>query len=296
MAWERGYYYRVRKVKGRVVREYVGCGLVAALVAELDDQERTARETMKALWRSKKTLFERLDADVRSLIEITDCLTRAALLVAGYRQHRRGEWRKRRNGGREDMLKPTLTTAPLPTPKTGAEVRTLVRRAQDGDKATLPALRALLQNRAVIELLGGDLARRTVRCRIEKAAGTDLAFREALLRQLDVLRDGLAGSAPTPIEELLVERILLCWLDLHLLEFQLAVQMERLSLTHEEFSDRCRDRAQRRYLSALKALATVRRLALPVLQVNIAKQQLINAAIPGSTERPGQKSDPALPP
>jgi hypothetical protein len=34
------------------------------------------------------------------------------------------------------------------------------------------------------------------------------------------------------------------------------------------------DRAHRRYLSAIKTLATVRKLALPVLQVNIAKKQV----------------------
>jgi hypothetical protein len=38
--------------------------------------------------------------------------------------------------------------------------------------------------------------------------------------------------------------------------------------------DKCIDRAHRRYLSAIKALALVRRLALPVLvaQVNVAQQ------------------------
>ena len=39
------------------------------------------------------------------------------------------------------------------------------------------------------------------------------------------------------------------------------------------------DRAHRRYLSAIKTLATVRKLALPVLQVNIAKKQ-VNVASP----------------
>jgi hypothetical protein len=38
MSWDRrGYYYRVRKVNGRVVREYVGAGRVAELVAQMDD-------------------------------------------------------------------------------------------------------------------------------------------------------------------------------------------------------------------------------------------------------------------
>jgi hypothetical protein len=36
------------------------------------------------------------------------------------------------------------------------------------------------------------------------------------------------------------------------------------------------DRAHRRYLSALRTLALVRKLALPVLQVNIAGKQQVN--------------------
>jgi hypothetical protein len=37
---------------------------------------------------------------------------------------------------------------------------------------------------------------------------------------------------------------------------------------------RCIDRAHVRYLTSLKTLAVVRKLALPVLQVNIAKKQV----------------------
>jgi hypothetical protein len=39
------------------------------------------------------------------------------------------------------------------------------------------------------------------------------------------------------------------------------------------------DRAHKRYLSAIKTLATVRKLAVPVLQINVAKQQ-VNVAGP----------------
>ena len=40
----RAYYYKVRKVKGRVVREYVGRGKLAAFIADLDALERRTRE------------------------------------------------------------------------------------------------------------------------------------------------------------------------------------------------------------------------------------------------------------
>jgi hypothetical protein len=46
--------------------------------------------------RRQKEELSALDADMRALAERTDLAARAALLAAGYRQHKRGEWRRRR--------------------------------------------------------------------------------------------------------------------------------------------------------------------------------------------------------
>jgi hypothetical protein len=96
MAWERGYYYSVHKISGRVVREYVGAGRDAELVAQLDALERDRREQERADLRALKAEWEALDARVQELIEASDLLARAALVAAGYRQHKRGEWRRTR--------------------------------------------------------------------------------------------------------------------------------------------------------------------------------------------------------
>ena len=96
MAWERGYYYRVRKVNGRVVREYVGAGEVAHLVAQMDALEREQR-LLKALEeRQEKDELKTLDAELKAVSERIDLAARAALLAAGFHQHKRGEWRRRR--------------------------------------------------------------------------------------------------------------------------------------------------------------------------------------------------------
>jgi hypothetical protein len=96
MGWERGYYYRVRKVGGRVVREYVGSGRVAELVAQMDAIERERRETERAARRAKRAELDALDAPLKELNDLADSAARAALVAAGFRQHKRGEWRKRR--------------------------------------------------------------------------------------------------------------------------------------------------------------------------------------------------------
>lgn len=97
MAWVKGRYYtRSRKVGGRVVREYVGTGEVAELASQMDAIERARRETERAAWRAKRAELDALDAPLNELNEIAELLAHAALVAAGFHQHNRGEWRKRR--------------------------------------------------------------------------------------------------------------------------------------------------------------------------------------------------------
>src|SRR5262249_28117638 len=96
MGWDRGFYYRVRKVNGRVVREYVGRGPVAELVAQMDILERQKRQAERAEQQAERAELEALDRPLNALNDLADLLACAALLAAGYHQHKRGEWRKRR--------------------------------------------------------------------------------------------------------------------------------------------------------------------------------------------------------
>jgi hypothetical protein len=97
MGWDRGRYYtRSTKVNGRVVREYIGTGRAAERTAQLDALERERRRRHAGERRRHKEELSALDADLRALAELTDLAARAALLAAGYHQHKRGEWRRRR--------------------------------------------------------------------------------------------------------------------------------------------------------------------------------------------------------
>ncbi len=95
---ERGgpYYTRSKKVDGRVVREYLGGGTLGLLAAQADAEARHVREKEAVRWRAEKEDLEALDAPVEELSEAAETLARAVLLASGYRQHKRGEWRKRR--------------------------------------------------------------------------------------------------------------------------------------------------------------------------------------------------------
>lgn len=100
MAWEtRGsgtYYYRKRKVNGRVISEYIGTGLAARYVAAEEAQARRERAAATAKERGERAAMAGHEAGLDAFCDLTNALVSAALLDAGYHRHHRGEWRKRR--------------------------------------------------------------------------------------------------------------------------------------------------------------------------------------------------------
>jgi hypothetical protein len=103
MGWDKGRYYtRSKRVDGRVVREYLGTGRVAELAAQLDALERGKRQLAAQAQRGEKAERAALAAECKTLTETADLVACAALLAAGYHQHKRGEWRKRR--GRDNRV------------------------------------------------------------------------------------------------------------------------------------------------------------------------------------------------
>jgi hypothetical protein len=162
-------------------------------------------------------------------------------------------------------------------PRSADEINRLMSRAENGDESAVPALRKLLAVPGMLESLGGgSLAVQAERSLVELLARKNLAAREVVLQKLQQLRAELAGPSPTPVERILVERAVACWLQLQAADLRLQVGESKYSLAQGEYHHRQRDRAHYRFLSAVKALATVRRLALPVLigQLNVARKQV----------------------
>jgi hypothetical protein len=95
---ERGglYYTRSRKEGGRVIREYIGGGPLGELAAKTDALKRLRREEEAKAWREERESLEALDQSVEEQYEAAEILARAILLAAGYHQHNRGKWRKKR--------------------------------------------------------------------------------------------------------------------------------------------------------------------------------------------------------
>lgn len=109
MSWEsrkgRGRYYtRTNRRGGRVVREYFGVGKFAELAARIDERDRKERGDPKA----REAAADALDSTVANACRTIDLLAQAAMIVAGYRQHHRGEWRKSRETRHEPNAKGPL--------------------------------------------------------------------------------------------------------------------------------------------------------------------------------------------
>jgi hypothetical protein len=90
-----------------------------------------------------------------------------------------------------------------------------VRRAREGDRTVLPELRRLLDQNPRVWQCHGDLAQQAEEAWLRLAAGHDLFLHESLIRKLRDLRGELAGPDPSPLEQLLVGRIVACWLQVH---------------------------------------------------------------------------------
>src|SRR5262249_47320363 len=144
------------------------------------------------------------------------------------------------------VIAPTQTS-----PKTHDELRALIDRAQTGDDTALPALREMLKEPALVDVLGGDLARLAQLTLINRLSGQNLLIKESLVRKLELMRDELDGPNSTPLERLLVERVVACWLHLHHLE-QICAQNESKSLDLGSYYQRSMTSAQKRFLAAIK--------------------------------------------
>jgi hypothetical protein len=101
MGWEqRGpygpYYIRRRTVQGQTIRHSYGSGPAAAHAAAEDELRRDA----EARYRTERHELARLQAAAGELSQWIQTLMQAYLLLAGYRQHHRGEWRRQRHDDR----------------------------------------------------------------------------------------------------------------------------------------------------------------------------------------------------
>ena len=151
MGWEKGRYYtRTKRVDGKVVREYFGCGPEAERAAQEDVEARDRRRNQQLEEQIERDTCDALDAPFEQIDQFTAMAVDILFEQAGYHRHDRGGWRKPRirisrfkppiSVPRPSPQKPTSAPSPRSTPATdprtqvpsGAGVSPLVADTQTG--------------------------------------------------------------------------------------------------------------------------------------------------------------------
>lgn len=100
MAWEtrgnRTYYYRARKINGRVVKEYLGTGASAHAAAAEDEDRRQARQIASAKRKGAYKMEDPTAYLTDSFLDLSDNLINGLFVASGFYRHHGGEWRRRR--------------------------------------------------------------------------------------------------------------------------------------------------------------------------------------------------------
>ena len=163
------------------------------------------------------------------------------------------------------------------------ELTKLLKRAERGNTGALAEVADRMKAHPTIWREVGDLGRLAEQAWIDMTAGKNRLFAEAFSHTIAAIKTELAGPEPSVLERLLVDRVVACWIQIEYADLAYAQLSTALSSGHRDYLQRRQDRAHRRYLSAIRTLAQVRRLLQPVVQVNIGGQQ-VNVATAAGTE------------
>jgi hypothetical protein len=162
---------------------------------------------------------------------------------------------------------------------TTQELHKLLLKAEQGNKQAFETVCAQLGHADRLWEWAGNMAAQVQEALLGSFLSKDALFsQEAQRRKCTALTRELAGEHPSPLEKLLVERIVLCWLHLHGAEALYAQHTGSLSIGQASYHQHRITAAHNRYLSAIRTLAQVRRLPAPNVQVNIAREQVNVAA------------------
>ena len=162
-----------------------------------------------------------------------------------------------------DVVGWVLAMAQLAAEGDGRATETLLQACREVPRlwdflAVLPAH----AQRAWVDLLAGD------------GADAELA-RRVIEQDIARKRREVAGEHPSPLEALLAERIALCWVAAQQADAQYARKLAGgMSFREGEYYARRAEQANRQLLRAVQALATVRRLLTPAVQLNIGERQV----------------------
>jgi hypothetical protein len=188
-----------------------------------------------------------------------------------------------------------LHPEPMAATLAEADLRAALERARGGDRAALPAVQAALDAHPELWERYGDLAAHARQSWIGLIAGTDLFLAEALSRKVGAMAAELAGPAPTPLESLLVGRVIACFLQIYYADVAFA-QAGEVSIRQADLNQKRQARAHKSYLMAIaRAVAKSTIGALPAARPGESGPAGAEVVVPddGDAERVGGPAGPS---
>lgn len=157
------------------------------------------------------------------------------------------------------------------------ELRALVAQVDKGKPGAddAAALRKFLNANPGLWRTTGDLAEQANLNMIEGMQAPK-AMKESLKAGLNEMAAELTQPGDGPLEMLIIQQIVGCWLRLSFVEFVVSRNTVEGNFTMPQgaYWEKRLSASQRRYLRAIETLARVRKLQLPAVQINIGAQQV----------------------
>jgi hypothetical protein len=228
---------------------------VADLTARIHALCKAQRKVEQKKVQEEALQWEQVDAPLQNLERWADLLVRSALTLACFTTLQGTGFGGRDVSDMPDRSDDSTLTDP-------DHLRTVLERAEQGDDKALPELRKALDAYPLIWERYGDLARQARDAWLGHVAGDNLFLRESLDRKLTAFELELGLTQSSPLERLLIGRIVTCWLMAEYADLVCARSLEeseptlRLAQKHQQA-------AHRRLLTSIKQLASVRRLLNP---------------------------------
>lgn len=141
-----------------------------------------------------------------------------------------------------------------------------VNAANDGDENALAIVRQQIsgpRGQYIVDNCG-NLARQAEESLIRAMVGDQKAFCLAIKEKVYQMRVSLGGPSPSPLESILVDRVIVTWLQVQHADL-IAIQTVDCSISKGNYLQKRQGNAHRMHMSAIKTLATVRKMQLPTL-------------------------------
>jgi hypothetical protein len=245
------YFYRSERRGGRVVRRYVGSRSNPALAALLG-AERLRRAEARAA--RETTRQEQRDyAVAEDLLLRFQRRVDAVLRLAAAADRQKASKGRATTPIQRGAVMVDSTLAGDPAGPDREEFDALVERVEAGDAAAVKDLRKLLRAYPVIWDRLTDLPCQAEEAMLNLVAGTSPLLKASMRCRLDALREELGAQVASPLDRLVMERVVLTWLDVNITHIAHLLPRDRKA--EEKHWQQRHGRAQRRHLRAIELAA-----------------------------------------